>query len=303
LSDSGEGLIEAFEHYLSYERRLSSNTVRNYTAAVIALKRWAAQHLPGCPLPRIKKQEIRKYLIAHGRGLARRTIHNQVSGLKAFYRFLLLQALTDTNPISGITLPKLPKPLPKFLSKAQMLRLLEAPARLGADGRLSPFCARRDLAILEAFYGGGLRISELCGLNHCDLDLESGVAKVSGKGGKERLCPLGHRAIQAIKIFSQEHGQNASQHSPVFITERHRRLSPRAIQRQLKLYLRVAELPVDITPHKLRHSYATHLLDNGADLRAVQELLGHTSLSTTQVYTHVTLARLKEAHKQAHPRA
>ena len=296
-------MLLSFERHLAHERRLSPNTVRNYTAAVTSLSEWTHQSVSARPLTSLASADLRRYLIAHSRGLARRTIHNQVSGLRAFFRYLRQQGLVKDNPVAGITLPKLPKPLPKFLSKAQMLRLLEAPARLGADGKLPPFVARRDLMILEFLYGGGLRISELCGLTYGDLDLESGVAKVRGKGGKERLCPLGRRAIHALRDYCREHSPSTERNAPIFVSENAKPLLPRSIQRQLKQYLKAADLPADITPHKLRHSYATHLLDNGADLRAVQELLGHASLSTTQVYTHVTLARLREAHKQAHPRA
>jgi integrase/recombinase XerC len=156
---------------------------------------------------------------------------------------------------------------------------------------------------MELLYGGGLRVSEVVGLNHGDVDMQSGVARVLGKGRKERMCPLGKVALAVLKKFQSEFARDAGLKAPVLITTRHERMNARAVQLLLKRYLALAELPSDLTPHKLRHSYATHLLNAGADLRVVQELLGHASLNTTQVYTHVSVARLKEIYAKAHPRA
>ena len=168
---------------------------------------------------------------------------------------------------------------------------------------MDDFTALRDSVILEMLYGGGLRVSELCGLNLGQIDMEQGVARVLGKGGKERLCPLGKVAVECLQRFLELSGASTDRGSPVVFTAQGKRLQAAQVQRLLKTHLRAAGLPLDMTPHKLRHSYATHLLDHGADLRSVQELLGHASLSTTQVYTHVSVARLKDAHRQAHPRA
>jgi integrase/recombinase XerC len=230
-------------------------------------------------------------------------LHNQVSGLRAFYLYLRKQGHVATNPFTGLSLPKLDRPLPKFLSESQMRSLLNAPILLWKDGQFGEFEAFRDSLILELLYGGGLRVSELCGLNHGQVELSQGVARVVGKGRKERLCPLGPVAVQCLKVFVQRFDLEAAFDAPVVCTRRGRRMEPRQIQKLLKIHLAAAGLPLDMTPHKLRHSFATHMLDEGADLRAVQELLGHANLSTTQIYTHVSIARLKEAHKQAHPRA
>lgn len=296
--------LDAFCDHLALERRVSEYTVRNYRAAVVNFVR----HLQDAgkwtgDLNAVSPIQVRSFLIEEGRRKARRTLHNQVSGLRAFYLYLRKQGHATANPFTGLTLPKLDKPLPKFLTESQMRALLNAPILLWKDGKLGEFDAFRDSLILELLYGGGLRVSELCSLNHGQIDLGQGVARVLGKGRKERLCPLGPVAVQCLKTFVQRFDLEAAQAAPVICDRRGRRMDPRPIQKLLKTHLAAAELPLDMTPHKLRHSFATHMLDEGADLRAVQELLGHANLSTTQIYTHVSIARLKEAHKQAHPRA
>tara|TARA_B100001971_G_scaffold215086_1_gene257259 strand:- start:9478 stop:10407 length:930 start_codon:yes stop_codon:yes gene_type:complete len=296
--------LDQFCDHLAHERRLSEYTVRNYRAAVvnfvselIAVGKWKGDFASVSPI------QVRSFLIEAGRSKARRTLHNQVSGLRAFYLYLRKQGLVENNPFTGLTLPKLDKPLPKFLTESQMRALLNAPILLWKDGKLGEFEAFRDSLILELLYGGGLRVSELCGLNHGQIDLGQGVARVHGKGQKQRLCPLGPVAVQCLKFFVQRFELEAALNAPVVCKRSGQRMEPRQVQKLLKTHLAAAELPLDMTPHKLRHSFATHLLDEGADLRAVQELLGHANLSTTQIYTHVSIARLKEAHKQAHPRA
>jgi integrase/recombinase XerC len=296
--------LDQFAEYLTHERRVSSYTVRNYRAAVEAfveqLKaagKWRGDFAFVTPI------QARSYLIEAGRHKARRTLHNQVSGLRAFYLYLRRQGIVANNPFTGLILPKLNKPLPKFLTQSQMLDLLNAPILLWEKGKLGEFEAFRDALMLELLYGGGLRVSELCALNHGQIDCGQGVARILGKGRKLRLCPLGPVAVQCLKIFTDRFDLEAAHDAPVVCSRRGRRLLPRQIQKNLKIHLAAAQLPLDMTPHKLRHSFATHMLDQGAELRAVQELLGHTNLSTTQIYTHVSIARLKEAHKQAHPRA
>ncbi len=296
--------LDAFCDHLALERRVSDYTVRNYRAAVENFVRhlqeagkWRNDFTAVTPI------QVRSFLIEEGRVKARRTLHNHVSGLRAFYLYLRRQGHAENNPFSGVTLPKLDRPLPKFLTESQMRGLLNAPILLWKDGKIGEFEAFRDSLILELLYGGGLRVSELCGLNHGHIDLGQGVARVLGKGRKERLCPLGPVAVQCLKTFVQRFELEAALNAPVVCTRRGQRMEPRQIQKLLKTHLAAAGLPLDMTPHKLRHSFATHMLDEGADLRAVQELLGHANLSTTQIYTHVSIARLKEAHKQAHPRA
>ena len=296
--------LEKFCDHLAHERRVSNYTVRNYRAAVENFVRnlndagkWKEDFAA------VTSIQVRSFLIEEGRNKARRTLHNQVSGLRAFYLYLRRQGIVENNPFIGLTLPKLDKPLPKFLTETQMQTLLNAPILLWKDGQISEFEAFRDSLILELLYGGGLRVSELCGLNHEQVDLGQGVARVLGKGRKERLCPLGPVAVQCLRTFVQRFDLEAALNAPLVCTRKGKRMEPRQIQKLLKTHLAAAGLPLDMTPHKLRHSFATHMLDGGADLRAVQELLGHANLSTTQIYTHVSIARLKEAHKQAHPRA
>jgi integrase/recombinase XerC len=296
--------LEKFCDHLAHERRVSNYTVRNYRAAVENFVR----HLNDAgkwkdDFAAVTSIQVRSFLIEEGRNKARRTLHNQVSGLRAFYLYLRRQGIVENNPFIGLTLPKLDKPLPKFLTETQMRTLLNAPILLWKDGQISEFEAFRDSLILELLYGGGLRVSELCGLNHEQVDLGQGVARVLGKGRKERLCPLGPVAVQCLRTFVQRFDLEAALNAPLVCTRKGKRMEPRQIQKLLKTHLAAAGLPLDMTPHKLRHSFATHMLDGGADLRAVQELLGHANLSTTQIYTHVSIARLKEAHKQAHPRA
>ena len=297
-------MLNDFCDHLALERRVSAYTVRNYRAAVECFVRWMqGRGQWHDDFTAVRSLDVRSYLIAEGRRLARRTLHNHVSGLRAFYLYLRKQGLADSNPFTGVTLPKLSKPLPKFLSESQMRALLNAPILLWQEGKIGEFEAFRDALILELLYGGGLRVSELCGLNHGQIDLEQGVARVLGKGQKERLCPLGPVATRCLGLFIDRFNLSAEWNEPVVCQRNGRRMDPRQVQKLLKTHLATAELPLDMTPHKLRHSFATHMLDNGADLRTVQELLGHANLSTTQIYTHVSIARLKEAHKQAHPRA
>lgn len=296
--------LERFCDHLTLERRVSPYTVRNYRAAVENLVEWLSEKGKWqADFAAVTPLMVRSFLIDQGRRRARRTLHNHVSGLRAFYLYLRKHGIVATNPFTAVTLPKLDKPLPKFLTEKQMSALLNAPVDLWQKGKLGEFEAFRDSLILELLYGGGLRVSELCALTHGDLDRSQGVARVMGKGRKERMCPLGPVAMHCLKTFIERFDLSPELRTPVVCQRNGRPMEPRAVQKLLKVHLAAAELPLDMTPHKLRHSFATHMLDNGADLRAVQELLGHANLSTTQIYTHVSIARLKEAHRQAHPRA
>lgn len=296
--------LDRFCDHLSLERRVSPYTVRNYRAAVENFVDWLSEKGKWAnDFTAVTPLQVRSFLIDQGRRRARRTLHNHVSGLRAFYLYLRKHGLAETNPFTSVTLPKLDKPLPKFLTEKQMRALLNAPVDLWQLGKIGEFEAFRDSLILELLYGGGLRVSELCALKHGDLDRQQGVARVMGKGRKERMCPLGPVAMHCLKTFVERFDLSVGLHTPVVPQRNGQAMEPRAVQKLLKVHLAAAELPLDMTPHKLRHSFATHMLDNGADLRAVQELLGHANLSTTQIYTHVSIARLKEAHKQAHPRA
>jgi site-specific recombinase XerD len=263
----------------------------------------------------IEPFQCRRYLMALMQaGLKRATVALRIASLRSFYRFLMRRSIVKDNPLSGLIMPKREKRLPRFLTLHQVNDLLNAPLKIAEpapDAKRGPgrppatFVPWRDKAILETLYSAGLRVHEICNLNRGHIDLLSEVIIVRGKGGKERLCPVGRPALDAIEVYWSKlppqapHGRDV----PAFLDSHLRRLKPHEVQRKMKTYLKMAGIGVDLTPHKLRHSLATHLLDAGADLRSVQELLGHASLSTTQVYTHVTSARLKQVYDKTHPRA
>jgi integrase/recombinase XerC len=294
--------LDAYLEHLQYQRRLSKNTVRNYRKAVLIFVEFLVSdgQWKGVFEP-YGKTTIRSFLIEQQRRVSRRTIHNYVSGLRNFYTYLRRKGESDLNPFANIVLPKLERKLPEFLTEQQMVDLLEAPAKMLKEERISQFDAYRDNCIMELLYGGGLRISELCDLKHGAIDLTSGVARILGKGQKERICPLGEVAIASLKLFVNTFGLDQSLEAPVVINKKGQPMQARQVQLMLKKYLKYAGLPLTITPHKLRHSFATHMLNSGAELRAVQEMLGHTSLSTTQLYTHLSIQRLKDVYSQAHP--
>ncbi len=233
-------------------------------------------------------------------GRARSTIRLVFSALRSFYHFLVTRNHLKNNVLLDINLPKPEKQLPRFLTHSQVNSLLTTP-RKGHQTKQAPaWAAIRNEAIFELFYSSGLRLAELVSLEVRDVDTISETVRVLGKGAKERICPVGRPALNAISRYCREARVHAG---PLFINKSRSRLSGRSVWLAMKKYLREAGLPSDLSPHKLRHSFATHLLDNGADLRSVQSLLGHASLSTTQIYTHVTTERLKRAYLSAHPRA
>jgi integrase/recombinase XerC len=296
--------LQPFLDYLGKERRYSAYTVRNYRQAFADFHQWLMRSGRGAgDLGRLVARDVRDFVIEAQRRFGRRTLHNHVSGLRTFYRYWMREGKLTRNPFTGVPLPKLEKPLPKFLTESQMLKLLAGPEKLLANETIDAFTAVRDRLVLELLYGGGLRVSELVALDYGAIDFGTGSARVLGKGRKERICPLGDAAMAVLQKFRTTHARATGRSDPVLVTPQHRRLAVGAVQQLVKRYLALADLPMDITPHKLRHSYATHLLNAGADLRSVQELLGHASLTTTQVYTHTSVARLKEIHAKAHPRA
>ncbi|HVU17286.1 MAG TPA: tyrosine recombinase XerC [Candidatus Didemnitutus sp.] len=296
--------LEPFADYLAKERRFSPHTVRNYRQAYEDLRRWAdrAGRWKNGPTG-LTPRDLRDFVIESQRRFGRRTLHNHVSGLRGFFRFWVRRGRISRDPLSGLPLPKLAKSLPKFLTEAQMAALLNAPLRLLENGSIDDFTAWRDRLVLELLYGGGLRVSELVALNHGAIDPSTGAARVLGKGRKERFCPLGAVALTVLRRFRDEFQVPSRPGDAVVVDALHKRMTVRAVQKLVKRHLAAAGLPMDLSPHKLRHSFATHLLNGGADLRAVQELLGHASLTSTQVYTHTSIARLKEIHARAHPRA
>ncbi len=295
---------QPFADYLAKERRYSPYTLRNYRQAFDDFYRWLAESGAWTKgLDQLELRVMRDFVIESTHRFGRRTLHNHVSALRAFGKFWVKRGRLKRNPFIGVPLPKLEKRLPQFLTEEQMRRLLAGPQRLLENGSADAFTAWRDRLVMELLYGGGLRVSELVGLDYGAIDFTDGVARVLGKGRKERLCPLGRVAMAVLVKFRDEQARDTGPEAPVVINRQHGRLAVREVQLLLKRYLALAELPLELTPHKLRHSYATHLLNAGADLRLVQELLGHAQLATTQIYTHVSIARLQEIYAKAHPRA
>jgi integrase/recombinase XerC len=293
-----------FGDYLAQEKRYSAYTVRNYRAAFEDFYRWlVSSRLWERGIGGLGPREIRDFVIEAQRRYGRRTLHNHVSGLRTFCWYWMRKGRIARNPFVGAPLPKLEKRLPQFLTEDQVKALLSSPKRLVENGSCDAFTACRDLLAMELLYGAGLRVSELVGLNHADVELSEGVARVMGKGKKQRVCPLGKVACSVLVRFRDEFHPGADHRDPVLCNKDGSRMTVRAVQLMLKRHLLLAGLPLDLTPHKLRHSFATHLLNAGADLRIVQELLGHAQLVTTQVYTHVSIARLKDVYNKAHPRA
>lgn len=306
--------MSKFFIHLATDRGASTYTQRNYQQALTEFQLWHKNERKSSPAwERLQRDDFRNYLRFLGRqNLGRAAIALRFSALRTFYKFLIRHGAVETSPIKNISLPKLPKRLPRFLTVQQMEDLLVAPLaglsspKARSAGRpVSVAACYRDVAILETIYSCGLRISEMVGLRAGDIDWNEFILRVRGKGKKERLVPISKTALAAIEHYWKHLPERPVGTSPVFLSETRRRSTVSGIMlaRRLKTYLVRAGLDPAITPHKLRHSYATHLLDAGADLRSVQELLGHAHLVTTQVYTHVSTERLKRAYEEAHPRA
>jgi site-specific recombinase XerD len=302
--------VRQFLEHLATERAASIYTQRNYQQALTEFSKWHNEDRKSPPnWKSLERDDFRAYLRYLGRHqLSRAATQLRFSALRSFYKFLMRRGIVETFPIKDIALPKLPKRLPRFLTPQQMLDLLRAPLKdvlQNPKSKIQDSIAYRDAAILEVIYSCGLRISELCGLKAEDISWNQQCVRVRGKGKKERLVPIGTPALQAIEAYWRHLSQPPAPAMPVFLAHPHKPdpMYPRLVQLRLKRHLAAAGLDPNLTPHKLRHSYATHMLDAGADLRSIQELLGHAHLVTTQVYTHVTTERLKKAYDQSHPRA
>jgi integrase/recombinase XerC len=296
-----------------------SYTERNYRLALVEFYAWYRREEGSPPdWEKLERDDFRAYLRFLGRKkdgnqpLSRATVQLRFAALRSFYKFLIRRGDLQRSPIRDLILPKIGRRLPKYLSKEQMLGLLQAPllplknSRKSGPGRpVSKVVCFRDVAVLETIYSCGLRVSELCGLRAEDIDWPSRTMRVRGKGRRERIVPIGEPALAAIEHYWSILPHQPVGSAPVFMSHRKRPapVAPFILQQRLKQHLKAAGLDPHLTPHKLRHSYATHLLDAGADLRSVQELLGHAHLTTTQVYTHVTTERLKRVYDDAHPRA
>ena len=294
--------IARFLRYLAVERNAADLTIKSYREDLTLLSDYLREDYGRAPRPaEITPLDLRGYLAAlHASGYAKSSVARRLASTRSFFRFAQREGLVTQNPAKPLRNPRPDRKLPHFLSTQQVQQLLDAPPQdqiLGA----------RDRAMLETMYSGGLRVSELVAIDDKDLDLDNGLVRLQGKGKRERLAPLGSYAVKAIcswldqRTLVQPKQQNHD--APVFVNRFGRRLTTRSVARMLEKYLRQTGLDNRTSPHTLRHSFATHLLDGGADIRSVQELLGHKSLVTTQIYTHVSTAGLRRAYEQAHPRA
>ena len=293
---------ELFLRYLSVERNASELTIKSYREDLHALIDFLQAEDGSHPTPdQVTTLDLRDYVSAlHEAGYARSSISRRLASLRSFFRFAQRNGFVENNPAKPLRNPRPARTLPHFLSTADLKKLLAAPPTVDKMGL-------RDRAILETIYTAGLRVSELVGLNEGDLNFEEALVRVRGKGRRERLSPMGSYAIRALQRWLKVR-QLASDikdglAAPVFVNKFGRRITTRSVARMLEKYLKVTGLDLRTSPHTLRHSFATHLLNHGADIRSVQELLGHKSLGTTQIYTHLSTAGLRAAYEKAHPRA
>jgi len=293
--------IKEFERYLKFEKNSSLHTIRNYISDIKQFDAFLQDSSEGNKkrdILHIDHLVVRRYLAHLHKEISKNSIGRKLASLKSFYRFLLREGNISSNPLEGVATPKAEKRLPKFFSVDDIFRLMEAP-----KGEKSAIA--RDRAIMELLYSSGLRVSELAGLDMEDINVRQEMVKVLGKGRKERLIPVGGKALDAICRYLDLRSDFGKQRDDkaVFLNLRGGRLTARSVARILEKYLRRGGIPGKGSPHTLRHSFATHLLGAGADLRGIQELLGHASLSTTQKYTHITTDKLMEVYDKAHPRA
>jgi len=291
--------LERFLRHLEYSKDFSPHTLRAYESDLSAFLEFCLEKNPEFSPKDITRLTLRKFL-AHlrQRNPQNSTIARKLSSLRSFYRFLERQGIVEVNQPAALRSPRTGRTLPHFLTTAEVSRLLSAPSEATLWGL-------RDRAILETLYSTGLRVSELVALDIASVDFLSEVTLAKGKGKKERLAPVGSFALEALRKYlgrREKEGVGRSS-SALFINKFGKRITARSVGRILQKYIKLAGLEPKTSPHTLRHSFATHLLDRGADLRSVQELLGHASLATTQIYTHLTTSRLKEVYNKAHPRA
>lgn len=310
MTESMQQLCEAFATYLDVEKGYSRHTCRAYRRDLdefaVFMAKDRAEALPddetaltGDTLKHLDHMTLRAYLAWLHRKNCKATIARKLSALRSFFRFLVKNGYLDTNPAAYVLTPKRGRPIPHYLSVDDMFRLLDA---MPADNLL----ALRNRAMFETLYGSGVRVAELVGLNGGDVDTQNRSMRVLGKGNRERVVPLGRKAAQAIDAYRHrlkcEGRMPSGPREALFVNRYGGRLSTRSVGRILKQLVQTTGLGQPVSPHALRHSFATHLLDAGADLRVVQELLGHQSLSTTQRYTHVSISRLTAVYDKAHPR-
>jgi integrase/recombinase XerC len=297
--------IERYGDHLKLEKNVSPHTLRNYLSDLrqfeAFLDRRAKEHdEKKTQIEDVSVHLVRAYLASLVKQNKKSSIGRKLAALKGFYRFLVREKRIAEDPLALLATPKQEKPLPKFLSVDDVFRLLGVIS--GAD-----LLTLRDRAVLETLYSTGVRVSEAVNLNWEDVDIRLGVIRVMGKGSKERIVPIGEVALKALADYAAEQTlkwkRAAKGNSPVFLNHHGRRITTRSVARVVEKYLKAADIPVRMGPHGLRHTFATHLLNGGADLRVIQELLGHASLSTTQRYTHLNLDQLTAVYDKAHPRA
>lgn len=288
-----EKYIEKFIRYLEIEKNYSRHTILNYKLDLEDFSKFLA----GLELEKVEYLLLRKYLaVLKEKNLGTRTIGRRLSALRSFFRFLTREGYSKVNPILMLSSPKLEKHLPSFLTEEEASKLIESAFAKNDKDEMG----LRDRAILETFYSTGMRISEVVGLSMQDLDFISGTIKVFGKGKKERIVPIGDAAVSAIRKYVEK---RKKEDNAIFLNKNGGRISTRGARNIVGKYIRLAGMRHGVSAHTLRHSFATHLLNRGADLRTVQELLGHANLSTTQIYTHLTTERLKSVYDKAHPHA
>ncbi len=288
-----EKYIGKFIRYLEIEKNYSAHTILNYKLDLEGFNKFIA----GTELEKIDYLGLRKYLaVLKEKNFDNRTVARKLSSLRSFFRFLCREGYIKTNPILMLSSPKLEKRLPSFMTEDEVGRLINAAGAKSSQD----LAGLRDRAILEVFYSSGLRISELVGLNLEDIDFISGILKIRGKGKKERIVPVGETALLAVRKYREK---IKKQPEAVFLNNHGRRLSARGVRFILVKYLKASGAKPGVCAHTFRHSFATHILNRGADLRTVQELLGHANLSSTQIYTHLTTDKLKSVYDKAHPHA
>ena len=297
----GRSLRNAFLEHLRRERNASPHTVKAYAGDLRAFDEFLnpSDRAGGTDYPDVTHQDLRTFLGSLvDQGFSRRSIARKVACLRSFFRYLHRREAIRRNPALSLASPKIQRSLPAYLDEKAVTDLMNQPDRSTPAGL-------RDAAILELLYGTGIRLSELIGLSDRDVDLEGETIKVTGKGSKERIVPLGRKAKEAIQHYRAVRGKLATGRSPsvLFLTNRGYRLNPKGVNTIVNRYITAVSAIAKKSPHVLRHTFATHLLNRGADLRAVKEMLGHESLSTTQIYTHVSIERLKKIYSQAHPKA
>lgn len=290
-------LIESFLGHLAHERRLSEQTLIAYRRDLERLNAWLSE-AESLAIEKLDEQAVRQYLAwRHRRGASGKTLQRELSSLRSLYRWLLREGLAGSNPAVGVRAPKSPRRLPATLDADQLCSLLDHPA----DDDLLTI---RDQAMIELFYSSGLRLAELVSVNLGDIDMAEGELGVLGKGSKTRRVPVGIKAREAVQRWMRVRANLAAAGEPaLFVSSRGTRINPRTVEVRIARWARLQGATRDLHPHLLRHSFATHLLESSGDLRAVQELLGHSDIGTTQIYTHLDFQHLAQVYDQAHPRA